>query len=169
MSGVTLTAEQAKLLIPILQQIAGSESSGRRTETPTQHGTPGSSSASSSGGGQFGACHRLSPYVFTNDSAFSTSASETEGGCRYDVEELFHKKKKNTKSTEAQSYVLVSLHIIACMYCIIVNVNPAIGVIQWSSFGTQFLWPDYRGVVFSGVACVWLRVVPLYVLSTLYN
>ena len=112
------------------------------------------------------ACYRLSPYVFTNDSVFSTSASETEGGCRYDVEELFHKKNKNTKSTEAQSYVLVSLRIIACMYCIIVNVNPAFGVIQWSS---QFLWPDYRGIVFSGVACVWHRVVPLYILSTLFN
>ena len=89
MSGVTLTAKQAKLLIPILQQIAGSENSGRRTEsmkTPTQHGTPSSSSASSSSGGWFGACHRLLPYVFTNDSAFSTSASETKGGCRY-VEE----------------------------------------------------------------------------------
>ena len=79
----------------------------KRTEsmkTPTQHGTPGSSSASSSSGDQFGACHRLLPYVFTNDSAFSTSASETKGGCRYDVEELFH-KKKNTKSTEA-SYTI---------------------------------------------------------------
>lgn len=99
MSSVTLTAEQAKLLVPILQQIANNDSSGRRTEsikTLTQHGTPNTSSASSSSGSH---CHCVSPYVFANDSTFSTSASKAEGGCRYDMVELFRKKK----STEAQS------------------------------------------------------------------
>ena len=80
--------------------------------TPTQHGTPSISSASS---GRFSAYH--------HDSAFSTSASETEGGCRYDVEELFRKKRKNTKSTDAQSYVLVSLHIITFVFDIIVHMH----------------------------------------------
>ena len=47
------------------------------------HGTPSTSSASS---GRFSAYHQ--------DSAFGASASETKGGCRYDVEELFRKKKE---------------------------------------------------------------------------
>ena len=107
MASVTLTPEQARLLIPILQQITEKDGS----KTPSQHGTPTTSTASSSSGSRLSDGHSISqsPYLFANDSAFSTSASEAESqGCRYDVNDLFSKKKKNTKSTEAQSYLCVS-------------------------------------------------------------
>lgn len=105
MSGVMLTPEQARLLLPVIQQIAERDSPGRMP-METKHKTPNSSTSggSSSSGRRF----PQSPYFPTSDSTFSTSASEAEGGCRYDMNELFRKKKKNTKSTEAQSYFCVS-------------------------------------------------------------
>ena len=91
---VTITAEQAKLLNPILQEIAENDGSGR-TESinmpcrlsmgPRALVVPAAA-----------AVVGLLLIIMTVHSAFSTSASETEGGCRYDVEELF--RKKGTRS-----------------------------------------------------------------------
>ena len=77
---LSLSAEQAAILLPLLEQISS---------------TPGSSNA-----------FTCAPQ--SNSSSPSLNTSNTSTDC-YSADELLQKKRKNTKSTCAQSYLSVSL------------------------------------------------------------
>ena len=102
--GVTLTQQQAMLLLPLLQQIASGSPQGMASPSGST-----TSSSSSSGG-------TSSPPFFvpkrTTDHGYSTDGSES--ACKYSVDELFQTKMKNSKSSDAHNFSHVSL----CCECV---------------------------------------------------
>lgn len=101
--GVTLTQQQAMLLLPLLQQIASdSQPTSGMSLTPST--SPNNSSTSSNGS--------VSPPFFVpklTDHGYSTDGSES--ACKYSAEELFQSKSKNSKSSDAHNFCHVSLNI----------------------------------------------------------
>ena len=99
--GVTLTQQQAMLLLPLLQQIAsGGQPTPGLGMTPST--SPSLASSSSSSGS--------SPPFFVpkrGDHEYSTEGSES--ACRYSADELFQSKNKNGKSSDAHNFCHVSL------------------------------------------------------------
>ena len=95
-SGVTLTPEQAAMLLPLIQQIAAGQNC-----TP---GSPSSSSTSSSPGSRL--CNPFVPLA-SPPSVFSDG--ESSG---FSAVELLRKKGKSTKSSDAQTHLLVSFAIL---------------------------------------------------------
>jgi hypothetical protein len=94
--GVTLTQQQAMLLLPLLQQIASGSPQG--ISSPC-----GSTSSSSSGS-------TTSPPFFVpkpTDHGYSTDVSESAN--KYSADELFQTKSKNSKSSDAHNFSHVSL------------------------------------------------------------
>ena len=82
MHSVTLSSEQAAILMPVLQQLSAP------TAPTIQLGS--------------------------NEATVSGSATGADGPS-FTIQELFEKKKKNTKSTLAQNFLLVSC-IATCIY-----------------------------------------------------
>ena len=108
-SPVAITQQQARLLLPLLQQIASS-------------GTPGplscetTSGSCSQSGSSYGSSNS-SPLFYPTPTRMAApgsghggySTDESESACRYSSDELFHSKKKNNKSSSAHSYCHVSM------------------------------------------------------------
>ena len=92
---VSLSPEQAALLMPLLEQLSGSSTPHRtNTNHPRQCQTLRYSTPP------------LSP---------STNVSSSE--CQYSTDDLLERKKKNSKSTPAQNYLVVSLTFnLHCVY-----------------------------------------------------
>ena len=114
---LTISSEQASLLLPILQQIQAASPSVTTVSTPikvTPEPGPGIHRDESSS-----SCPPSSSLSRSSSSASAysrgytstdTEAGYTSGGPRYSLEELVKKKKKNTKATEAQNYAHVSCY-----------------------------------------------------------
>ena len=102
-SGVTLTPEQAAMLLPLIQQIAAGQNC-----TP---GSPSSSSTYSSSSPGSRLLSPLPPSVFSDGESSGFSATE-----------LLRKKSKNTKSSDAQIHLLVSFAILKKYTCVCVCV-----------------------------------------------
>ena len=114
-SGVTLTPEQAAMLLPLIQQIAAG-----------QNCTPGSPSSSSTYSSSSPGSRLLSPLPLASPpSVFSDG--ESSG---FSATELLRKKSKNTKSSDAQIHLLVSFSILkkyscvcVCVWCALVRLD----------------------------------------------
>ena len=90
---LSLSPEQAALLMPLLEQISTNVQTPQRSSVHRDH--------------------RLSSTIKSLRSSspdpqplFSHYASSSE--CQYSTDELLERKKKNTKSSPAQNYLLVS-------------------------------------------------------------
>ena len=86
---VTLTPEQAALVIPLLQQLTASAAG-----PPTQELQPGAPTQG------------LQPTQPTQPTQEPQTA--LEGAQHYSIADMFRKKKRNTKSTPAQIFLHVS-------------------------------------------------------------
>ena len=104
-----LTQDQAALLVPILQQLAQNAATPQKNLPSTMLtrralSPVGSPLSSPSGPSSIGS--PLSPSFAS--SSVTSEGSEVESSCSYSSVDLFKKKAKNTKSTEAQNYLHVS-------------------------------------------------------------
>ena len=102
-----ITQQQARLLLPLLQQIASSGTPGPSCESPS--GSSGSSFGSSNSSPLFYPTPPRIPVAGTGSGQVGGySTDESEGAGRYSSDELFQSKKKNSKSSSAHSYCHVS-------------------------------------------------------------
>ena len=112
---VNISPEQAAALLPLLQSIAGSSGSKTDYHVPSRTAYDNSSDSSTAN----------SSFVYSlpdseNHEEYSINR-QSAGENEYGLEELLAKKKRNSKSTEAQnffnvsSYVASSTHVAACM------------------------------------------------------
>ena len=103
---VTITQQQARLLLPLLQQIANSDSPGPSHSSPCGSCSQSGSSCGSSSSSPpfFPTPTRMAATGSGQVGGYSTDESET--ACRYSSDELF--QTKNTKSSSAHSYFHVS-------------------------------------------------------------
>ncbi len=99
---LSLSADQAALLLPILQQVTG------KGQVPGEVASDSSQStvlASATDRSTFGM-----PY--TPETASSTDQeSDSSSASKYTLEDLLVKKGKNVKSSEAQNFLHVSISI----------------------------------------------------------
>ena len=95
---VTVTPEQAALLLPILQQVT----LGTPAVSPPGQ-ADGCSSSSQSPSPSF-----VPPARLLRSSPPSSESETSEGSGNYTRYQLLHRKKKNTASSEAQNYLDVS-------------------------------------------------------------
>ena len=101
---LTLTAEQAALLVPLLQQISGPNSTSVATATDSSADPAARRSLFSPPSTPASALTFSMSSDLDGDSvsAGNTSASE------FTTDELLVRKKRNSKATSAQTYLLVS-------------------------------------------------------------
>lgn len=102
---LSLSADQAALLLPILQQIAGKGVSGQSAGASDR-----SQSRTLSAGDLESPRVRATVCVpYTPDTASSTDLeSDSSSNSKYTLEELLVRKGKNMKSSDAQNFLLVS-------------------------------------------------------------
>ena len=105
---LSLTSEQVALLLPVLQQVTNHHTSQGATQNVTDTSIDVSSPMefSSPPNGSVG-------YNTSSSSSYdSTSTSDSPSsfeGIGYNLPDLLRRKKKNTKSSEAQNFLHVSL------------------------------------------------------------
>ena len=100
-----LTPQQAAILLPLLQQIAN----GNQPVSSPSPGTSGQSSSSSSGNSPPFFVPAAVSLSSRENSGYSTDGSESV--CKFSSDELFERKRKNSKSSSAHSFCHVSLHV----------------------------------------------------------
>ena len=106
---LSLTAEQAALLVPLLQQLGSSP--------PDHDGIVGDIAAKSQPLQFFTPARNTSLFrsdesgTSTTSSACLLSPSTCSSGSEFTADELLTKKRKNDKSTSAQAYLLVSMTV----------------------------------------------------------
>ena len=109
-----ITPQQAALLLPLLQQIANGNQ-------PMSSPSPGASGQSSSGCSSSGSSPPFfvpAPAVVSlssrENSGYSTDGSKSV--CKFSSDELFQRKRKNSKSSSAHSFCHISLLLVhACL------------------------------------------------------
>ena len=117
---VELTQDQAALLLPVLRQLMPNSSpaagaskvllQSQETMGPPHSSPPGCSSSSDFAFRSPIVNRRRSLCVRSDSSA----GSETDSSSQYSSTELLTKKKRNSKSTDAQNYLCVSRMELAC-------------------------------------------------------
>lgn len=101
---LSLTSEQAALLLPVLQQVTNHHTSKGATQNATDIDLSSPMEFSPPANGSVGYNTSSSSYDSTSDSPNSSFE-----GIGYNLPELLRRKKKNTKSSEAQNFLHVSL------------------------------------------------------------
>ena len=104
-----ITPQQARVLLPLLQQIASGESTVDHVEKTPPGYTAGSSCSSGSSSSSplfYPTPTRAMATSIRQGSGYSTD--ESESACKYSSDELFQSKARNGKSSAAHSFCHVS-------------------------------------------------------------
>ena len=109
---VCLTQQQAVMLLPLIQQIAaGSGGAQLQSQSSTPSRDASSSTSCSNNSSPFFTPPPISvkPQATVSASGYSTDTSEAS--CKFSSDELFTSKRRNSKSSDAHSFMHVSYYL----------------------------------------------------------